>query len=117
MSPLYPDEDEDDLSLVPPHRRETTWTGKLRKFHNQFDSSVRAILRDCLFREVDEAGILTFEILCPNQSVQKRLIHKRGKIGNMVQWCWLEKIDRVAFCIDEDGLQCQLFDVRGYRIE
>jgi hypothetical protein len=27
-----------------------TLTGKLRRFHEDFDSSIRAILQDCLFR-------------------------------------------------------------------
>ncbi len=116
MSPLYPEEDEDNFSLQP-HHGQTTWMEKLRKFHSQFDSSVRAILRDCLFREIDEAGIVIFQILCHNQAVQKRLIQKREKIRQMVHLIWLDKIDKVAFCINNnDGWQCQVFEVRNSRL-
>lgn len=116
MSSLDPDEDEDSFFL-PPYHSETTWIEKLRKFHSQFDSSIRAILRDCLFREVEEAGIVVFQILCPNQAVQKRLIQKRERICHMVHLIWLEKIDRVALCINSnDGLQCQIFEIRNSRI-
>ncbi|MBD1834187.1 hypothetical protein H6F74_03345 [Trichocoleus sp. FACHB-90] len=118
MSPLYPDEeDQDDFRLIPPHRRETTWTGKLRKFHSQFDSSIRAKFRDCLFREIEEGGVVTFQILCPNEAVQKRLIQKKQKIGNTVRWIWLQKIDRLAICVDNGGLQCQVFSLQKYLIE
>lgn len=88
-----------------------TMTGRLRRFHASFDSSIRAILQDCLFRIKDENGVLTFEILCPNEAVQKRLYRKREKIRTTILWIW-NNLDYYAFCIEKDGLQCQVLSMK-----
>lgn len=104
-------EDEDPFGRT---LEDVTLTGRLRRFHNSFDSSIRAILQDCLFRIHDEGGVLTFQILCPNQAVQKRLYIKREKIRNTLQWIW-NNLDYYAFCVEKDGLQCQVLDANSYR--
>ena len=91
-----------------------TLTGKLRRFHESFDSSIRAILQDCLFRINDEGGILTFQILCPNEAVQKRLYIKREKVRNTLNCLWRD-LDYYAFCIEKEGLQCQVLSMTSYR--
>ncbi len=79
-----------------------------------FDSGIRAILRDCSFRINDEDGILTFQILCPNEVVQKRLYTKREKVCNNLKWIW-RNLDYYDFCIEKDGLQCKVLDMNSYR--
>jgi hypothetical protein len=91
-----------------------TLTGKLRRFHEDFDSSIRAILQDCLFRINDEDGVLTFQILCPNEAVQKRLYIKREKVRNTLRWIWRD-LDYYAFCVEKDGLQCKVLDMKSYK--
>lgn len=91
-----------------------TLTGKLRRFHEDFDSSIRAILQDCLFRINDEDGVLTFQILCPNEAVQKRLYRKREKIRNTLQWIWKD-LDYYALCVQKEGLQCQVLEMNSFR--
>jgi hypothetical protein len=91
-----------------------TLTGKLRRFHEDFDSSIRAVLQDCLFRINDEDGVLTFQILCPNEAVQKRLYRKREKIRNTLQWIWRD-LDYYALCIENEGLQCQVLEMKSFR--
>ena len=114
MYPLNPEEDD---FLVPGHHQNQSFGERLRQFHNEFDSSIRAILRDCLFREVKEQDTLTLQILCPNQAVQKRLIQKRQKIGNEIRWIWPENVDQFALCLDKDGLQCRVFSLKNYLID
>jgi hypothetical protein len=118
VNPFDPDKDElpfdeeDD-----PFRRtleDFTLTGRLRRFHESFDSGIRAILQDCLFRINDEDGVLTFEILCPNEAVQKRLYIKREKVRNTLSWIWRE-LDYYALCVEKDGLQCKVLDMNCYR--
>lgn len=94
-----------------------TLTDKLREFHNQFDSSTRAMLRDCLFRQEKLGRKVRLQILCPNQAVQKRLLKKRQKIGNVVWSIWNANIDRIALCVDQKGLRCHVFNSVGDRIE
>ncbi len=91
-----------------------TLTGKLRRFHEDFDSSIRAVLQDCLFRINDEDGVLTFQILCPNEAVQKRLYRKREKIRNTLQWIWKD-LDYYALCVEKEGLQCQVLEMNSFR--
>jgi hypothetical protein len=118
VNPFDPDKDElpfdeeDD-----PFRRtleDFTLTGRLRRFHESFDSGIRAILQDCLFRIKDEDGVLTFQILCPNEAVQKRLYIKREKVRNTLSWIWRE-LDYYALCVEKDGLQCKVLDMNCYR--
>lgn len=116
--PFDPDKDElpfdEENDLFGRTLEDFTLTGKLRRFHESFDSSIRAILQDCLFRIHDEDGVLTFQILCPNEAVQKRLYIKREKVRNTLQWIW-SNLDYYAFCIDKDGLQCKVLDMNCYR--
>lgn len=116
IHPFDPDEDDlpfDDDDLFGHTLEDFTLTGKLRRFHQSFDSSIRAILQDCLFRIDDENGILTFQILCPNEAVQKRLYRKREKVRNSLQWIWKD-LDYYAVCIEKQGLQCQVMDMKRY---
>lgn len=117
IHPFDPDEDDlpfdDDDELFARTLEDFTLTGKFRRFHESFDSSIRAILQDCLFRIYNENGILTFQILCPNEAVQKRLYRKREKLRNTIQWVWND-FDYYALCIDKQGLQCQVLDMRRY---
>lgn len=116
IHPFDPDEDDlpfDDDELFGRTLEDFTLTGKLRRFHESFDSSIRAILQDCLFRIDDENGILTFQILCPNDAVQKRLYRKREKVRNSIRWIW-NNIDYYALCIEKQGLQCQVLDLERY---
>jgi hypothetical protein len=70
-------------------------------------------LQDCLYREIEADGKLILQILCPNESVFKRLARKHQKIRTSVKWIWLEKIDEVALCLEtKDGLQCQNYDAK-----
>lgn len=118
VNPFDPEEDElpfDEYN--DPFGRtleDFTLTGRLRRFHGDFDSSYRAILQDCLFRIHDEDGVLTFQILCPNEAVQKRLYRKREKIRNTLKWIWTD-LDYYAFCIEKDGLQCIVLDMNNFR--
>lgn len=118
VNPFDPDRDElpfdEENDLFGRTLEDFTLTGKLRRFHESFDSSIRAILQDCLFRIYEEDGILTFQILCPNEAVQKRLYIKREKVRNTLQWIWSD-LDYYAFCIENDGLQCRVLDMSSYR--
>ncbi|HEY9649482.1 MAG TPA: hypothetical protein V6C95_02385, partial [Coleofasciculaceae cyanobacterium] len=62
IHPFDPDEDDlpfdDDDELFARTLEDFTLTGKFRRFHESFDSSIRAILQDCLFRIYNENGIL-----------------------------------------------------------
>lgn len=116
VNPFDPENDlpfDEEEDLFGRTLEDFTLTGRLRRFHSSFDSSIRAILQDCLFRINDEDGVLTFEILCPNEAVQKRLYRKREKVRNTLQWIW-SNLDYYAFCIEKDGLQCQVLNMKCY---
>lgn len=117
MNPYFPSDDwpADDDCLFSPTLEEVTLTGQLRRFHNDFDSSTRAILQDCLFRVLDEEGVVTLQILCPNQAVRKRLFMKREKIRLTIRWIWRGTIDQFALCVEKNGLECQVFDLNQFR--
>ncbi|HIK29086.1 MAG: hypothetical protein N3E45_14120 [Oscillatoriaceae bacterium SKW80] len=113
INPFYFD---DDYSFGSPPEEDDTLSGRLRRFHELFDSSIRAILRDCLFRVEEDytKGIATLQILCPNQAVLKRLSKKRDRICNNVNSIWGRSIQQVGLCINENGsvsqqvtLQCR----------
>lgn len=118
VNPFDPDKDEIPFDEEDePFRRtleDFTLTGRLRRFHESFDSGIRAILQDCLFRINDEEGVLTFQILCPNETVQKRLYIKREKVRNTLSWIWRD-LDYYALCVEKDGLQCKVLDMNYYR--
>lgn len=116
IHPFDPDEDDlpfDDDELVGPTLEDFTLTGKFRRFHQSFDSSIRAILQDCLFRIYEQDGFSVFQILCPNEAVYKRLYRKREKLRTTIQWVWKD-FDYYALCIDKQGLQCQILDMKRY---
>lgn len=116
---MYPRNSEDDDPLMPLQRRDKSTGRRLRRFHDQFDSSIRAILRDCLFREIeDDDATVTLQILCPNQAVQKRLIQKRQKIGNEIRWIWLGNVDKFALCVEYGGeLQSRTYSIESYFVQ
>jgi hypothetical protein len=117
VNPFDPDDDlplDEDEDLFGRTLEDFTMTGRLRRFHESFDSSIRAILQDCLFRIHDEDGVLTFQILCPNQAVQKRLFTKREKVRNTLQWIW-SNLDYYAFCVEKESLECQVLNMKRYR--
>jgi hypothetical protein len=118
VNPFDPDDDlpfdeEEEEDIFGRTLEDFTLTGRLRRFHQCFDSSIRAVLQDCLFRIHDENGVLTFQILCPNEAVQKRLYRKREKVRNSLKWIW-NNLDYYAFCIEKNGLQCQVLSMRHY---
>jgi hypothetical protein len=117
VNPFDPEEDlpfDEEHDLFGRTLEDFTLTGKLRRFHECFDSSIRAILQDCLFRINDEDGVLTFQILCPNEAVQKRLYIKREKVRNTLRWIWRD-LDYYALCIEKEGLQCKVLDMKTYK--
>jgi hypothetical protein len=118
VNPFDPEEDElpfdEEDDLFGRTLEDFTLTGRLRRFHECFDSSIRAILQDCLFRINDEDGVLTFQILCPNEAVYKRLYTKREKVRNSLKWIW-SNLDYYALCIEKDGLQCKVLNMKRYK--
>ncbi|BAY95387.1 MULTISPECIES: hypothetical protein [unclassified Tolypothrix] len=91
-----------------------TESEKLQRFKRFFDSSIRAILQDCLFRILNhEDGTGTLQILCPNEVVQQRLSKKKRKITNNINTCW-NHIKLFGLCVEQNGEKnCQTFDLNG----
>jgi hypothetical protein len=108
MNHPFHSDDDGPFGLNPEH---DSLGGKLRTFHNGFDSSIRAILRDCLYRIVEEEDTCTLQILCPNQAVLKRLSQKKGRIRYFVMDIWRGKINRAGLCLNKDGEFSQLVTV------
>lgn len=117
IHPFDPDEDDlpfdEDGELFGRTLEDFTLTGKLRRFHQSFDSSIRAILQDCLFRIYDQDGFFIFQILCPSEAVYKRLYRKREKVRNSIQGIWKD-FDYYALCVEKQGLHCQILDMKRY---
>gem|GEM_PF-1729003 len=105
MNHRFHSDDDGPFGLNP---RQESLGGKLRTFHESFDSSIRAILRDCLYRIVKDEDTCTLQILCPNQAVLKRLSQKKGRISCFVINIWRGKINRAALCLNKDGEFCEL---------
>ena len=116
MSP-FNFEFEDDDFLVPRPQQERTFGTRLKDFHSHFNSSIRAVFQDCLFRELETENKVIFQILCPNERVQKRLIQKRPKIAMELWNIWGDKINQLAICVQKDDLQCRVFSLKNYLIE
>ena len=116
MSP-FNFEFEDDDFLVPRPQEEYTFGTRLKKFHNHFNSSIRAVFQDCLFRELETENQVTFQILCPNERVQKRLIQKRSTLALRIRHIWGDRVNQLAICIQKDDLQCRVFSLESYLIE
>jgi hypothetical protein len=94
--PFDPEED-DFLGQIEDYYPEETFGDRLQLFYSQFASGTRALLSDSLFREIlVRPGIERLEILCPNQTIQRRLIQKRQKITNEVRWIWPETMAEVS---------------------
>lgn len=110
IDPFYFD-DDCPFDLPP---EDDTLGGRLRRFHELFDSGIRAILQDCLFRVEEDVveGIVTLQILCPNQAVLKRLSRKRERICINIEGIWGRSIQRVGLCVSEDGSVSQLVTLK-----
>ncbi len=108
---------EDNDFFVPHPQKEYTFGSRLKDFHNHFNSSIRAVFQDCLFRELETENKVTFQILCPNERVQKRLILKRQKIGMVISRIWSDKVNQFAICVQKEDLQCRVFSLGTYLIE
>jgi hypothetical protein len=98
MTKLPFDPEEDDfLGQTEECYPEETFGDRLRLFYNQFSAATRSLLSDSLFRELSlETGLARLEILCPNQTVQRRLLQKRRKILNEVRWIWPETMVEIS---------------------
>lgn len=117
MYPLEPEE-EDYLCLHPDWDglfTEETFGDRLRLFYNQFNSSVRALLDECLFRELEENGTVKgLEILCSNEIICRRLSQKHQKIGNEIRWIWPETVTKFAIGVDLPSCHGQTFELQDY---
>jgi hypothetical protein len=101
MSP-YPFEPEEEDLLNEPQDvyPEETFGDRLRLFYAQFSSSTRSLLSDSLFREIQMGEKLQgLEILCPNETIQRRLLNKQQKICNEVRWIWPDSMTRVEIWV------------------
>jgi hypothetical protein len=110
MFPLNPDEDPFftplDLTIYP----EETFGDRLRLFYQQFNSSGRALFRDALFREVmNREAIVGLEILCPNFTVQRRILQKKNKISISIKWIWPRTMEYFSICVNKPPLECHQF--------
>jgi hypothetical protein len=102
LMPPYPFEPEEEDLLNEPADvyPEETFGDRLRLFYAQFSSSTRSLLSDSLFREIQASGKLQgLEIVCPNETVQRRLLNKQQKICNEVRWIWPDSMTRVEIWV------------------
>jgi hypothetical protein len=102
LMPSYPFEPEEENLLDEPEDvyPEETFGDRLRLFYAQFSSGTRSLLSDSLFREIQTGGKLQgLEIVCPNTTIQRRLLHKQQKICNEVRWIWPDSMTRVEIWV------------------
>jgi hypothetical protein len=102
LMPPYPFEPEEEDLLNEPADvyPEETFGDRLRLFYAQFSSSTRSLLSDSLFREIQASGKLQgLEIVCRNETVQRRLLNKQQKICNEVRWIWPDSMTRVEIWV------------------
>jgi hypothetical protein len=102
LMPPYPFEPEEEDLLDEPADvyPEETFGDRLRLFYAQFSSSTRSLLSDSLFREIQASGKLQgLEIVCRNETVQRRLLNKQQKICNEVRWIWPDSMTRVEIWV------------------
>lgn len=93
--PFDPEED-DFLGQLEECYPEETFGDRLQLFYNQFSSGTRALFSDSLFREsLIRPGAGRLEILCPNETVHRRLVQKHRKITNEVRWIWPDTMAEV----------------------
>ena len=98
----YPFEPEEENFFDEPENvyPEETFGDRLRLFYAQFSSGTRSLLSDSLFREIQTGGKLQgLEIVCPNATIQRRLLHKQQKICNEVRWIWPDSMTRVEIWV------------------
>jgi hypothetical protein len=101
--------DQEDIYL------EETFGDRLRLFYTQFSSGTRSLLSDSLFREIQTVdGILQgLEILCPNETVQRRLFQKQQKICNEVRWIWPDSMNRVEILVTQAPASRKILAIRS----
>lgn len=98
--PFEPEEEDFLGQLEQDIYLEETFGDRLRLFYGQFSTGTRSLLSDSLFREIQIGGKLKgLEILCPNPTIQRRLVHKRQKICNEVRWIWPDSMTRVEIWV------------------
>jgi hypothetical protein len=117
MYPLEPE--EEDYCCLPIDwdgvYTEETFGDRLRLFYNQFNSSVRALLDDSLFREVEDNGVIKgLEILCGNEIICRRLTQKYQKIGNEIRWIWPETVTKFTIGVATPAWRGQSFELQDY---
>jgi hypothetical protein len=115
MSP-YPFEPEEEDLLDEPENvyPEETFGDRLRLFYAQFSSSTRSLLSDSLFREIQTEGKLQgLEILCPNETIQRRLLNKQQKICNEVRWIWPDSMTRVEVWVKRIPATRKILSIRS----
>jgi hypothetical protein len=100
LSYPFEPEEEDLLNEPADVYPEETFGDRLRLFYAQFSSSTRSLLSDSLFREIQVSGKLQgLEIVCRNETVQRRLLNKQQKICNEVCWIWPDSMTRVEIWV------------------
>jgi hypothetical protein len=112
----YPLEPEEENLLDEPENvyPEETFGDRLRLFYAQFSSSTRSLLSDSLFREIQTGGKLQgLEILCPNETIQRRLLNKQQKICNEVRWIWPDSMMRVEIWVKRIPATRKILSVRS----
>ncbi len=94
---------------------EETFGDRLQLFYNQFNSSVRALLDESLFREIKKNGKVTgLEILCQNEIIRRRLAQKHQKIANEIRWIWPETVTGFSIGVETPLWYFQTFDLPDY---
>lgn len=100
LSYPFEPEEEDLLNEPADVYPEETFGDRLRLFYAQFSSSTRSLLSDSLFREIQTGGKLQgLEIVCRNETIQRRLLNKQQKICNEVRWIWPDSMTRVEIWV------------------
>ena len=95
--------------------KEETFGDRLLLFYEQFNSSTRALLDECLFREVSQSNTVTgLQILCKNEIIHKRSIQKHQKIGNEIRWIWPETVTQFEIGIQTPEWCGQVFQLEDY---
>ena len=117
--PPYPFEPEEEnlLDAAEDVYPEETFGDRLRLFYAQFSSSTRSLLSDSLFREIQGGGRLQgLEILCPNETIQRRLLNKQQKICNEVRWIWPDSMTRVEIWVKRIPATRKTLSLRPWKL-
>ena len=115
MFHLEPEEEEDysclSLALDGVYTEET-FGDRLQLFYNQFNSGVRALLDESLFREIERNGkVVGLEILCANEIIRRRLAQKHQKIANEIRWIWPETVTAFSIGVETPLWYFQTFEL------